>query len=143
MVLFIPVLYKVVPWDYSSIYSLLFHWFKRMEKAQREDDLHLHSNKRADEIHLCVLLLERLKDDRYSAFDEHERYWGESVHWFTPLENRYSQYHSTRKNIKTEEDKQLEKKQFRACVKHEEYLKQQDLDYLFKVINKKHRGWWV
>lgn len=39
----------------------------------------------------------------------------------------------THKNVHTKEDKEIERKDFKTAMEHEAYLRQQDLDMLFKI----------
>lgn len=145
IVLFIPVIYKALRWDYSSIYRILRHWLSRMEDCQRNDKFHLHSDKRAEEIKLCILILDRLCEDNYldNALREHDEYWGEIHTWSSPCkEPGYSQWNSARPNVRSPQDMERERKEFRKCIDHEAYMLNQDLDLLFKTIKKHHRGWW-
>lgn len=146
VMLFIPVIYSVVRWDYSSLFVILEHWLKRMEDVHRTDELHEDNELRANEIKECLDILKRINADEYLeiAFKEHDKKWGESTYWFEPVEDNpeYSTYHSTRENIKTEEDKELERKEARDCLLKEDELRNVDVTLLFEIIRKHHQGWW-
>lgn len=143
IILFIPVLFEAKRWDYSSIFIILEHWLKRMEQVHREDSLHLDSPRYAKQIHTCVLLLKRINEDEYGIWEEYDKKWGKLTTWFTPTEDpNLSSFNCKRENAKTEEDRALSRKEFIACMEHEDLLKKQDIKYLFHLINKHHRSWW-
>lgn len=116
-----------------------------MEEVHRQDSDHLHSDRYANQIKLCINLLDRIIKDDYleASILEHDKYWGESHHWTSPTENPdFVQLNSARPNVRTPEDMALERKQFRKCMEHEQYLINQDTELLFKTIKKYHRHWW-
>ena len=53
-----------------------------------------------------------------------------------------SELHIDRPNVKTEEDKEQERKEFRRASEHEAKLREQDLDMLFKNMRKYIQTWW-
>lgn len=111
--LIIPVIYRVVRWDYSSIFIILHHWLQRMEEVQRNDPYHMYADRRADEILTCTFLLKRIIDDEYDSHISWEEYKK------LPVEERVKLY------------------------KHNEYLRNQDITMLFDIIKRKHGGWWT
>lgn len=147
VLLFIPVIYNTVRWDQSSIFVILYHWLDRMQDIQRTDTMHVNAPMYADQLKTCVLLLKRIKEDDYLTMllNEHEARWGKSKYWLTPVPNQpgYSEYHSTRFNIITPEDKELERKEYKALIHKEDYLYKQDIELLFNIIKKHHRSWWT
>ena len=109
----LPVIWEDREWDYWFIYKLLHKKLTLMENAFRVCGISVHSDKEADKMRLCILLLDRLIKDNYH----------DNVHMF---------------NKTNGENWQKDKK----MALHEEYLVEQDLEYLFKIIRKNIRRWW-
>jgi hypothetical protein len=89
---------------------------------------------------ICVYLLNRLIKDDYleNVFKNHDKKWGEIEFDFN--DNGYLK--TSRKNILTEKDKIQEEKQFKILYEKEKALRQQDLDHLFKIMQKNMFTWW-
>jgi hypothetical protein len=118
-----------------------------MQDVHAKDIYHTRADKNAADLQECVLLLERLVKCEYeeNALSEHDKHWGElSISW-TPCEDMkgYSQMKSNRPNVKTERDKEIERKEFSKCYKHATYLEKQDIERLFTLIKKHYGKWWV
>ena len=56
----IPVLWNLYDFDYSSIYQVLRKQLQRMERFQRKDAYAISAEATADQIHFAVLFLDRL-----------------------------------------------------------------------------------
>jgi len=142
----VPVIWKDRNWDHYFIYVILRHKLRLMEIQIREYGHHVNKDRDADNIKVCVNLLDRLIADEYSemAFKRHEEKWGEADFTFTPLEEdpELSELHIDRPNVQTEEDKEQERKEFRRASEHEVKLREQDLDMLFKNMRKYIQTWW-
>lgn len=140
-----PVIWNDRQWDYIYILRMLHKKLSMMEKFIREDGIHVKNKRDAHKIKVCVLLLERMIEDVYHdhAYENHYKKWGDPHIKF--LECEYEDCHEIKfeyKNVKTEEDEKQKFKEFRRCMKHERYLTQQDLDLLFKMMNKHITSWW-
>lgn len=122
------------------------HKLHLTEQYIRNKGIHKYAKKDADKIKLCINLLDRLIKDEYHimAFKDVDKKWGDIEMSFTSCEDNpeFSQLHITRPGIKTEKDKIQEKKEFKLACEHEQYLINQDLEYLFKKMNKHIQGWW-
>ena len=141
-----PIIWKDRDWDHWFLYIILQFKLKQMEKLQRKYGHSVNSEKYADQIKTAVLILDRLiKDDYFSkSYENHEKKWGETEMKFTPLEENpelYSVDFVTEKAV-TNKQKEQERKEKMRLLHHEEMLKQQDLDYLFKHMRKHIQGWW-
>ena len=141
--------YKVIwndrNWDQYFIYVILRHKLILMEKNIRNGHT-VGCDKEADNIKICILILDRIINDVYfeMVFDKHAAKWGEPKLEFTDSE-KYPDCKTidvVYKNVKTEKDKEQESKDFKRASNHERYLKQQDLDYLFKIMRKHIESWW-
>lgn len=133
-------------WDHYYIYVVLRHKLHLMEKNIRENGCHVNANKDADNIKVCVNLLDRLIADDYHemAFKKHDEKWGD-IELRTKPSEKYKDLYSVdvhRDNIKTKEDEELERKEFKKACEHETYLREQDLDLLFKNMRKYIQTWW-
>jgi hypothetical protein len=117
-----------------------------MEKNFRKHGHHLNHEKDADKIKICILLLNRIIKDEYleMVYKYHDKKWGDIDFKFVPFEDHegYSELDITRSNAKTDEEKEQERKEYRKLMHKPDELLQQDLDMLFKMLNKHIRRWW-
>jgi len=116
-----------------------------MESTIRKYGHHINAERDADKIKVCVLLLKRIMDDEYSemAFKRHEEKWGDSVMSFVKTDNpNLSRMLIEYDSVKTEKDEAEERKDFRRAMEHEDYLRKQDIDTLFKIMSKQISSWW-
>jgi hypothetical protein len=133
-----PVIWDDYDWDHSTILTILKFKLDRMEKAFRSKHaMAVDSEKLADQIKRCSLVLDRLIEDDYTAFDKHDEKWGE-----ISMEFEGNKLNIERPNAVTEEDKVKESKEFLDCCEHEDYLINQDLEFLFDTMKKHIRSWW-
>ena len=141
-----PVIWKDRNWDHYFIYEVLHFKLSQTEKYLRKYGHHLNAERDAYNIQVCVNLLKRLMDDDYGemVFKPHDKKWGKAKFNWDDCEDKpgYCSLRIERPDVKTEEDKIQERKEFRLLSKHEEQLKQQDLDYLFKMMRKHIQSWW-
>jgi len=134
-----PIIWNDRDWDYHFIYIILHKKLKRMENSIRYAPF-VNAEKRADEIKLCVNLLDRLKKDVYIDMTEKSfiKRWGKCKFNTTEKNILNIVYEKDPENIyKTKRDKEL-----RCRMNHEEYLINQDLSMLFNTMTKCIRGWW-
>jgi hypothetical protein len=103
-----------------------------LAEAQEHDYMckSIHADRYAKDIKMCVALCKRIKEEEYSRLVGY-RIDFESGEWFK------MKYYSTMtgKELTTEQRGRLWEK--------ENYLIQQDIDYLFKTLSKKLRKWWT
>lgn len=141
-----PVIWKDRWWDHHYFFIILHKKLSLMEKNFRERGHHLNHEKDADKMRLCVLLLDRIIEDKYlnMVYKDHDKKWGETNWDFTPCEDHegYSELNITRSNVKTEEEKIQESKEYKKLMYKPDKLLQQDIDTLFKMLNKHIRTWW-
>lgn len=138
------VIWKDRNFDQYYIYAILKHKLTLMEECIR--DSYVGSDKEADNIKLCVYLLDRLMKDVYfeMAFKKHFEKWGDIELEFKPIEgdDEYSEVLFNQKNVNTKEEKEKSRIDFKRACDHENYLRDQDLDMLFTIMRKHIRGWW-
>ena len=102
------------------------------------------SDKRADEIKICINILERLIKEEYDMeeWERHEKKWGELDTLFEKVDENWSKMNGSWKNVKTPEDSKQERKEFRIGVNKSEARHNYDLEYLFNHMRKHIRTWW-
>jgi hypothetical protein len=116
-----------------------------MQKSIRKYGHHLNANRDADNMKVCVNLLDRLINDIYyeQVFKKYDEKWGEII--FTANDTDKPNLKGlviTHENIHTEEDRKKERKDFKRAWEHHDALKKQDLDLLFKMMRKHIETWW-
>jgi len=141
-----PTIWSDRNWDHTFIYMMLRNKLKNQEQYIRKYGIHLYAERDADNMKVCILLLDRLIEDNYHvmAFKRHDEKWGEANMTWPDYDAKpgYSILKIDRPNVNTEKEKAQERKEFRTCSKHEGYLIQQDLDLLFKTMRKHIQAWW-
>ena len=141
--------WKKVIWNdrwYDSyfLFKLLKFKLENMEYKFRKDGMHLNNGKDADKMKICILLLDRIIKDEYhdNIFRYHDKKWGEPELSWDEYDNENSILNITHKNVLTEGDKKQENKEFRILSKRESKMKQNDVNYLFKLFSKYILMWW-
>jgi len=146
LIVWFKVIWQDRWWDHSFIYTMLHKKLSLMEYSIRNHGHHTNRGKDADKIKKCVLLLQRLMDDEYheTAFKRHYEKWGEpELNWKeTEGDSRLVECLITHAGVKTQEDKKLERKQFKTAAEMENHLRQQDIDMLFDLMKKHIQTWW-
>lgn len=145
--IWIPVLLEDRQWDHSFLLVILRKKLSLMEKFFRTKGNHVGAEKDADNIKTAICLLDRLLKDDYmeSAFVPHKKKYGESTMVWEEIPDMPK---SVKMDIKyenqpvTEEEKKKERELFLRCMNKEDYLRKQDLTYLFKHLEKHLFGWW-
>lgn len=141
-----PIIWKDRNWDHIFIYQILRHKLYLQQKHIREHNIHVGAERDADRMKMCVNLLDRLIEDNYheNASTNHDKKWGESKFEFIPCEDdpNLSKLNIVYKNVKTDQDEEQERKDFRRAMEHEKYLREQDKNMLFDTMKKYIEGWW-
>ena len=131
-------------WDSIFILKMLKRKLELMEYNFRVNGHYIGVRKDARKIKICVLLLDRIiKDDYYdNVYKNHYKKWGKPVYRHVDIEGGLCRLEIDHANVKTKEDEEQEKKEFRILCDRESKMKQQDIDYLFKLISKHILSWW-
>lgn len=140
-----PIIWNDRQWDHIYIYKIFQKKLSLTEKYLRYNGIHVDAKRDADKIKTCVILLDRLLKDDYHdmAFKRHYEKWGMPELRTEKTENEnFSRLHVVYDGVKTEEDDKKERKEFHSAWEHEKYLREQDLDLLFKIMRKHIQGWW-
>lgn len=118
----LPVLWKTHVWGYDSLLVIMQHQLKLMEYAFREHGMCVGCEKRATEFHLAQLLIQRIVDEAYT---------GNAFEVFSTG--------SAFLDYKFEKRPMVPKQKI---WEYEGYMKQQDLELLCQLMNKKLFDWW-
>lgn len=134
--------YKLVwndrQYDYIYFFLLLQKKLELMEKYFYTNANFLGKEKEAKKIKIARFCVNRLIKDDYNVYKEHEKKYGELEWDFDRTMNSFLKY----SKVKTKKEEREANKSFNRCTKHEDYLRNQDLDYLFKIIRKHILKWW-
>lgn len=141
----IPVLWRDYDFDHSYIFELLRYKLVRMEKLFRSDRAWgKKAFEQADKIRVAICLLDRICDNKYTsnAIMFHERKWGESEMITEKVDGGYRLVNFVYPKAKNEEEQKQADKEISRLYKHSNYMEKQDIEYLFKYLNKHIRGFW-
>ena len=129
-----PIIWNDRDWDHNFFFEIMRFKLKNMENFFRYYGCHLVAEKDADKMKVCIILLDRLIEDRYfdNAFKPHDKKWGESK---MRLENN-GKLEIDYPNVKTDEDKINQNIDFKKGINLEGYLIKQDLKYSFNILEK-------
>ncbi len=139
------VIYNDGWWDSYYIFEMLRFKFEDMEQKFRKYGISVTAKKDADKMKICKLLLDRLVKDEYyeNVFKYHHKKWGEpELKWIDMEDSEYSSLEINHKNVVTEEDKKIERKEYKNLMHREVALRKQDINYLFKILSKNILQWW-
>jgi hypothetical protein len=141
-----PVIWKNRDWDHSFIWLILHKKLTLMEYCIRNYGHHVYNKRDADQIKLCINLLDRLIKDDYhdNVFKYHDQKWGQLHLRFIDIKDNpeISRVNITRPKIITIEDKKQERKEFRRLSEKVEKQRKQDIYFLFDYMKKHIQGWW-
>lgn len=142
-----PVIWQDRDWDHYYLYVILQHKLKHMEHLHIHYSHLMSGSQTAKEIKTCLILLERLMEDEYheNASIEYHKKWGRPKFNWTKLpddERNYSELEITHKYVKTKKDESQNIKDFHRTCDHERNMRKQDIEYLFKYMEKHIEGWW-
>ena len=146
-----PVIWQNRDWDHNFIWILLHKKLTLMENCIRNYGHHVYAERDADQIKLAINLLNRLIEDEYheNVFKDHDEKWGDThLNWKKADGQEFGYKEEvctldiTRDNVKTEKDKEQERKEFRRLSPKVEEQRKQDIDFLFDYMKKHIQGWW-
>jgi nitrogenase subunit NifH len=105
---------------------------------------HVNSERDADNVHKALLYLDRMINYDYhdNVFKHHDKNRGQMKMEFKDSEDGRSFLDITRSNIKTEEDKIKEHKEYRRLAEIVEKQEVQDYEIFFDHLKKHIRSWW-
>lgn len=144
LIVWFPVIWKDKQWDHTHIYEIFKKKLELQSNSIRKYGHHVDSKRDADNMMKCVYTLNRLLSDVYHemAFKRHKEIWGRPSYEFKSIDDNWSELFMEYPSAVTEKDKEKERKHFRRCIKHEDMLKKQDLEYLTTMMKKHIESWW-
>lgn len=137
--------------DAYTMYDLMQFKLKRIQKALIKG-MAIQEKEDMDALQVAIKLTGRLYRGNYERYFHklHDRKWGDMPDWDSepadldkngkPLTFRL--IFKERANVKTEEDKEQQRKDFLACYEQGEVLKLKDLDKLNEIFKKHAARWW-
>lgn len=137
----LPILWKDVDYDADSIYRLLYYKLKFMEEYFNGDNTwSADAKKCAKQIKIAKNLAKRLMDDNYlsNSLVEHEQRYPNYLEIGSSME----QIEGSKLYKLIDKNSEDERISFRKCCKHAEYLRKQDINYLFDYLKKYIEDWW-
>jgi hypothetical protein len=131
----LPVLWEDRDWDYGFILDILEFKIKQSRLYIEKYGSHLHKDIDTKSMRIAEILIDRIKNDKYSklVLEEHAKKWGEY-----DFDGRYV----TRTKVITKYDAELELAETQKIYEHKEYLRKQDWDYLCKHLKDNMAKWW-
>lgn len=142
------IVWKDKPYDYNFLWILLQYKLKTMrEFFGSSNTLSKYASRNIPVIKDCEYLLTRLiKDDYHELAGDYlyEQKWGKSKVIITPVKDRHDLFELQiiEKNAATIELQKQARKEWNVISKNAEYLKKQDIKYLFHLISKHILNWW-
>ena len=132
-------------WDYIFFLELLKVKLTGMEELFREHSMTVSAPHKAKDIQICITLIDRILANNYVELIELrlDKEYGESEHTSIPIDNGLYKLVIDRPKAREGSEeydkvKKIEQKMFFHSAK----LKQQDINYLFKLIAKHLQTWW-
>ena len=127
-------------WDDNYIFRILQFKFENMEKFFNSDKAYsARAKKDAKRIMTAKNLCKRIVENNYlsNALIDYYKKYGNDFKWeFEPCKDK--------SNFSTLIDKRAEEEQksFSKAGDHSDLMEKQDIDYLFKFLNKHIQSWW-
>lgn len=129
-------------WDFVFMFALLEKKFQLMEESFEEGGKFVVGcDKQIKRFKICKEICRRLKDDWWyheNTFMFHDKKWGDIDFILKDGDN----FSITRKNIKSKEDDELERKESLRLHKIENDRKDADMEILQMYIKKYWKTWW-
>ena len=144
LIIWVPIIWQDRDWDHAYLFRMLEHKFSLMEKLFREHGHLVSADRNAHNIKICKNLCKRLHEGNYTNL--YEKRNNPHSEWFSkkikesfckePNENGFITI------VNHYEPDEPDSRWILPAHKHEEYLANQDVDLLCKLIQKHVRGWW-
>ena len=146
----LPLWFKVIwrdrNYDYFYIYKILQHKLKLMEEHIRVRNNHVEAQRDAQQIRVCLDLLNHLIGDDYENTLRyfHTLKWGEFNYKFVPVGDRtgYSKMEVSYTKAKTPEEAAQADKESHEIFTKVEAFKKRCRKLLFKLMANHIEGWW-
>lgn len=141
---YLPVVWNDRNWDYSSFLDLMEFKLERMAEYHLRYGHHVGNEDDARDLRVAAQLCARIRDDDYSKIplEAHDKKWGENQNVFIPTNHNITEWRMVRLNVRNDKDREQEREEFLVISKHADIQRQNDLDYLGKMLSEKLLGWW-
>ena len=127
-------------WDDGYIFRILYFKFESMEKFFNSDKAYsARAKKDAKRIMTAKNLCKRIVENNYlsKALIDHNKKYGDDFKFeFEPCKDKSGFSTLIDKREKEEQES------FSKAGKHSDLMEKQDIDYLFKFLNKHIQSWW-
>jgi len=143
--LWFKIIWNDCQYDYQYLFKILEFKLSLMEEFYSSDKVYgVNAWKIADQIYKIRLAMKRIMADNYfeNVFLYHDRKWGGIEIEEKALSNGCYGINIKRKNVRTDKDAEIERKEFKVLSKREEELRKQDLEYVFNNLRKYANTWW-
>jgi len=135
LIRWIPFLWNNENWDFHYLIDVLEFKLQELEEAQRTDDLHVGSEKRAREIRIVLEHIKRYKDiDKYTLDNDTDEF----LNNFYNEEIKEGEYKGCFHH--KHRDEKLYKKHMRV-IQHQDQLEDWHFKEIFKKLSRKGRDW--
>lgn len=141
---YIPIIWYDRNWDQHYMFELWAKKFDRMAYSHLHYGNHVGHEETARQLRVCASLCRRINADEYHDVDQerHDAKWGKTHFRLEPTEHRTKKLFTDRENVRTEADEKLEREEFLRWMKKGDKMKQDDLNYLAKLVSNNALGWW-
>lgn len=143
MVRFAPILWSDRWFDYHYLLNMMRVKLEHDAKMYRKYGMCTNSGEAAKQMEHCAELLKKIDDDNYDTehLEPHDKKWGDMSFNFTKKDDG-SIMMGSRPNVITDEDKELERKEFMEYIEAADIERNNDIKTLFGVMSKNLRTWW-
>lgn len=138
-----PVVWKDRDYDYQPLLEMMKFKLENMEDFFRNKGIAADAEERADEMKVCIDLLDRLINDVHfkEAYDAFHEKWGEGKITFED-EGEYCKMDINYSKVKTPEDEEEKNKDLMHSAKMEDIKRKNDMRDLFDTLYGKLLTWW-
>lgn len=140
-----PLVWKHRNWDHGFILRFNKKLYEDLYIGAITNGRHVVNKSMKRKLRTVINLLDRLEKDEYGdkLFDQLEKKYGKSkIDWIKVDDKPLYKMVNKRDEALTEEAKKQYKKDIKAIMKHEQYLRKQDLELLGKYITHYSDTWW-
>ena len=135
-------------WDFHYFLKLLDFKLNRLKKFYSDEKntnmIASEASKIVSQISFAQLYLEKMITSNYcdELYAAHDAVWGSPELEFEDVENGYSKLNINRKNVKTDDDYEQERSEYRKLMEHEQRIKEQCYETFFMSLAKNLDNWW-
>lgn len=136
-----PIIWNDRDWDYNYLLILLKFKLENMSYRLYTDDISTVCRKNSKKIDKAVKILSRMIEDEYDSnhLKDHDKKWGKLKMTVSP---DTFQLNFNRPNVKTQDEKEKEHKEYIGLMKKSERARKRDYKNFFQLLETNIRGWW-